>query len=97
MRIAVVVSTFPPYQGGMGNMARAYALGLSRLGHEVEVFCPAGGSRGEELSGPYRVQRLKAWAGSGTALFSPSYSPGWKASTSSICIIRSTAGWNPSF
>ena len=40
MRIALVVSTFPPYQGGMGNMAFSYALGLTRRGHQVEVFCP---------------------------------------------------------
>ena len=71
MRIAVVVSTFPPYQGGMGNMARAYALGLSRHGHEVEVFCPAGRKREEELPGPYRVQRLKAWARFRNSAFLP--------------------------
>lgn len=32
MRIAVIVSTFPPYRGGMGNMARSYADGLVGIG-----------------------------------------------------------------
>jgi glycosyltransferase involved in cell wall biosynthesis len=59
MKIAVVVSTFPPYQGGMGNMARSYAEGLSRLGHEVEVFCPAYRNVEKEPAAPYKVRRLK--------------------------------------
>jgi len=59
MKIAVIVSTFPPYQGGMGNMARSYAEGLSRLGHEVEVFCPAYRKVEEEPAASYKVRRLK--------------------------------------
>lgn len=40
MRVAVVVSTFPPYHGGMGNVASAHADALRRAGHEVTVFAP---------------------------------------------------------
>lgn len=39
-RIAVVSSTFPPYRGGMGNVAADHAEALSREGHDVEVFIP---------------------------------------------------------
>jgi glycosyltransferase involved in cell wall biosynthesis len=59
VKIAVVVSTFPPYRGGMGNMARTYAVELARRGHEVEVFCPAYGPIDEPPAEPYRIHRLK--------------------------------------
>lgn len=61
MRIAQVVSTFPPYRGGMGNMAFSYAQGLLRLGHDVEVFCPAPPGRMLEIETPFRVHRLRPW------------------------------------
>lgn len=38
MNIAHVVSTFPPYLGGTGNVAFQHCRGLARLGHHVEVF-----------------------------------------------------------
>lgn len=40
MKIAHVVSTFPPYHGGMGNAAYQYAKGLSENGHLVTVITP---------------------------------------------------------
>lgn len=40
MRVAVVVSTYPPYRGGMGNAAAAHAAALRAAGHEVTVFAP---------------------------------------------------------
>jgi len=62
MRIGLTVSTFPPYQGGMGNMAWSYALGLTRRGHDVDVFCPAQGrGGGEQIDAPFAVHRLKPW------------------------------------
>ncbi len=67
MRIGLVVSTFPPYQGGMGNMAFSYALGLTRRGHQVEVFCPKRGGIAREPDAPsasdppFPVHRLKPW------------------------------------
>jgi glycosyltransferase involved in cell wall biosynthesis len=72
MRIAQVVSTFPPYHGGMGNMAYSYALGLSRMGHHVEVFCPEfrRGER-EEIAAPFRVHRLKPWVEVRNSAFLP--------------------------
>ncbi|MCX6565182.1 MAG: glycosyltransferase family 4 protein [Candidatus Aminicenantes bacterium] len=71
MKIAVVVSTFPPYRGGMGNMARSYALGLSGYGHDVEVFCPAYRHIGGEPAAPYKVHRLKAWGNFRNSAFLP--------------------------
>lgn len=41
MKIAHIISTFPPYKGGMGNSARQFALEIARLGHDVTVFTPA--------------------------------------------------------
>lgn len=38
MRIAHVTATFPPYQGGTGNVCYHNARELVRLGHEVHVF-----------------------------------------------------------
>lgn len=40
MKIAIVTSTFPPYHGGMGNVAYFHARELARRGEEVTVFCP---------------------------------------------------------
>lgn len=40
MKIAHVVCTFPPYYGGMGNVAYELATGLIRQGHEVMVYTP---------------------------------------------------------
>lgn len=43
MKVAVVVSTFPPYPGGMGNVAAAHAEALRRAGHDVTVLAPGHG------------------------------------------------------
>jgi len=40
-------------------MARSYADGLSRLGHDVTVFCPAYRPAEKEPDAPYRVRRMK--------------------------------------
>jgi len=40
MKIAIIVSTFPPYLGGIGNVAYHQALELVKLGYEVEVLTP---------------------------------------------------------
>jgi glycosyltransferase involved in cell wall biosynthesis len=45
MRIIVVVSTYPPYKGGMGNVAAAHAEALRQAGHEVMVLAPGVGLR----------------------------------------------------
>lgn len=49
MKIAIIVSTFPPYRAGIGNVAWRNALALAQLGHEVEVFTPDYGKH-EEFS-----------------------------------------------
>lgn len=40
MKIAHVVSTYPPYRGGMGNVAFAYTEWLRSHGYNVHVFTP---------------------------------------------------------
>ncbi len=40
MKIAQVVSTYPPYRGGMGRVAFEYTERLRELGHSVHVFTP---------------------------------------------------------
>lgn len=40
MRIAHIVSTYPPYYGGMGNAVFALTEELARRGHDVEVLTP---------------------------------------------------------
>jgi len=40
MKIAHIICTFPPYQGGMGNSAAAMARALVRQGHEVTILTP---------------------------------------------------------
>ena len=40
MKIAHIVSTYPPYYGGMGNTVFEMASGLVERGHEVAVFTP---------------------------------------------------------
>lgn len=40
MKIAQVCSTFPPYQGGMGNVCYNISKQLAKAGHLVEVFTP---------------------------------------------------------
>jgi len=40
MKIAHIVSTYPPYRGGMGNVCYHQVKGLAALGHEITVFTP---------------------------------------------------------
>lgn len=40
MKIAHIVSTFPPYYGGMGTVVFETAVALSEMGHDVQVFTP---------------------------------------------------------
>ncbi len=48
MRIAQIVCTFPPYYGGMGNVAFELSAGLIARGHDVTVFTPEFGGHKEE-------------------------------------------------
>jgi glycosyltransferase involved in cell wall biosynthesis len=40
MKIAHVVCTYPPYYGGMGNVAYQMAQGLIDRGHDVTTYTP---------------------------------------------------------
>jgi len=40
MKIAIITPTFPPYAGGIGQVAFFNARELMKLGHEVTVFTP---------------------------------------------------------
>lgn len=58
MKVAHIVCTFPPYYGGMGNVAFEIASGLMRLGHEVMVYTPEYGES-ESFEKEEMVKRLK--------------------------------------
>jgi glycosyltransferase involved in cell wall biosynthesis len=40
MKIAHLVTVFPPYRSGIGNACYQEVIGLAKLGHEVTVFTP---------------------------------------------------------
>ncbi len=71
MKIAIVVSTFPPYAGGIGNVAAANARELVRLGHSVTVFTPAYAAVTEEVTDT-TVKRVPPLFTYGNAAFVPS-------------------------
>lgn len=72
MKIAVVCSTFPPYRGGMGNVAYYNAWYLATQGHQVTVFTPfykrLKNVRDEY---PFKVVRLYPWFKYGNSGFLP--------------------------
>lgn len=59
LKIAQVVSTFPPYRGGMGNVAFNLADNLSRLGYEVTVFSPQRHFGHLNLDSYFKIHRLQ--------------------------------------
>ncbi len=66
MKIAVVVSTCPPYRGGMGNMAVQHAAVLAAAGHQVEILAPGAGLRpilrvGNAALAPQLLWRLRGF------------------------------------
>lgn len=71
MKIAQVVSTFPPYRGGMGSIAKEYSTYLAKLGHEVVVFTPAYSRLRNLPEFPFRVERLRPVFRFGNAAFVP--------------------------
>lgn len=71
MKIAHVVSTFPPYLGGMGNVAYHMARESDRLGHKVVVFIPEGGGGDRVNVDTFQVKTLKPWVTYGNAAFVP--------------------------
>jgi len=75
MRIAQIVSTFPPYKGGMGNVAVNYARLLSNQGHDITTFTPLykklNTSESSDRSGWGKIVRLKPVLKYGNAAFLP--------------------------
>lgn len=69
LKIAQVVSTYPPYRGGMGKVAYEYTERLRARGHRVHVFAPA--YRGAD-NDPKYVHRMKAPLQVGNASLVPS-------------------------
>lgn len=72
MKVAVICSTFPPYRGGMGNVAYYNAWYLATQGHDVTVFTP----RYKKIKSvkdeyPFKVVRLYPWFKYGNAGFLP--------------------------
>jgi len=57
MKVAHLVSTFPPYRGGMGNAAAQFAW-LYSLRHEVRVFTPRYGEMIPSEFPTFRVEWL---------------------------------------
>lgn len=70
MRIAHITPVYPPYTGGIGNVAHEYALALARDNNEVTVFTP----RYSELHDSHNeveIRRLKPWYKWGNAALLP--------------------------
>jgi glycosyltransferase involved in cell wall biosynthesis len=59
MKIAQIVSTFPPYRGGMGNVAYYLSDQLSRLRYNVTVFTPRYSSLDSDLMSFFEVKHLR--------------------------------------
>jgi len=69
MNIAVVTSTYPPYKGGIGNVAYHFAASLKKRGHTVTVFTPR--YKSAAANGQTGVQLLKPFGSYGNAAFLP--------------------------
>ncbi len=75
MKIAHIVSTYPPYYGGMGNVVFETVKALSGRGHDVRVYTPLYGTaeeRDEQLEQQEdAVARIKAPITFGNAAYIP--------------------------
>lgn len=59
MKIACLTCTYPPYAGGIGNVAQRHARMLAEAGHEVAVGTPAfDGAPGRSVADGVTVHRL---------------------------------------
>jgi len=75
MKIAQVVSTFPPYEGGMGNVCYNISKKLFELGHEVTVFLPIKKDiYSRKANEQFKIKYLKPIFFVGNASFLPSLS-----------------------
>lgn len=74
MKIAIITSTFPPYAGGIGNVALFNARELAKLGHQVTIFTPLYEPVKEEVT-DIEIKRIKPFLKYGNAAFVPAL--GW--------------------
>jgi len=58
MKIAQIVSTFPPYYGGMGNTCYWQVKELAKLGHQITIFTPWRGERFKFSDEKIKIQYL---------------------------------------
>ena len=70
MKIAHLISTFPPYKGGMGNVCFAQVQELAKLGHQVVVFVPGNPNNNREERG-LKIRHIKPLFKYGNAGFVP--------------------------
>ena len=66
MKIAQISCVFPPYRGGIGQVAYHYSLELSKLGYDVTVYTHQQDQKHVNFS-EFKVERLKSWFKSGNA------------------------------
>jgi len=71
MKIAQIVSTFPPYKAGMGNVAYHLSWQLATQGHQVSVFTPLVKERGVVGTYPFQLNYLRPWFSYGNSAFVP--------------------------
>jgi len=72
MKIAHIVSTFPPYRAGIGNTAYQLSWELSNMGHDVTVLTRHYKGRTDlDDSLPFKVRRLRPWLKYRNASFVP--------------------------
>ncbi|MBI5621703.1 glycosyltransferase family 4 protein [Candidatus Falkowbacteria bacterium] len=70
MKIAQVTCVFPPYKGGMGNVAFHYSWELAKLGHQITVFTPHYRTRTEQFK-DFTIKSLVPWLKYGHGYFLP--------------------------
>lgn len=73
MKVAIVTPVFPPYGGGIGNVAQTHALILSGCGYDVTVFTPDYG-RARLAPEKYVLQYVRPLAHFGNAAYLPGLS-----------------------
>lgn len=73
MKIAIVTPTFPPYAGGIGNVALFNARELAKLGYQVTVFTPFYQAVKEEAT-DIKIVRIKPLIKHGNAAYVPALS-----------------------
>lgn len=71
MKIAVVTPSYPPYRGGMGNVAHHFSEELVKRGHEVTVFTPGYRKQNKAVSQASYVHFLHTFGSFGNAAFVP--------------------------